>query len=469
MEDTFNILLSGDLNAEDILPTLIKSVCDNTYRKVHARIICRNWNYQDFETDTLKVEFISYNPSSFSKKSFCPSVNARTEYMAQIQDWDRCLLMGWDNLVIGNIDELYDVQFSGNQCFSAIDGNKYLGEINWGGTTLHGVLPESLLKTEKIFLMGANIVDLKKSKELGLFDNLEQKIKSVNSQDHMAFFAIFSGHVKRVSDKFNRLLHGQTKQIQEDDRLIHYNGINKPWNCYEMSDEWRTRKTTWTELKEVKADTQVLFFVSCPRSGSTLLNRLLNCCYTEYGVKVKSNGETGLWKRIFSLKDDLIKLARGDSPKKRSYEEFLPYYYNGHVADLKTVFRNLTLSMVSGSEGDTVAFKEVNLGISDPMEIIQLRVFLKHTFTNQFKIIYLKRDKLPIQSSMKKKVSQGWWSLNRVNNVGVQQDILNSSKEIDMTINYSDLLTYEKFSFFLQKLNLRIEKSDYEKVVSVKQ
>ena len=465
--ETLNILLNGNRNCEAIFPTVIKSVCDHTARRVHARIICDGWSRPNFDTEKLKVEFIDFCGGPPARLPKYRTVNHRTLYLAEIADWDRCLLLDWDQLVLEDIDDLYDTEFEGNEVMTATPGKKNIGDLNWGGASLKNVIPENEWGL-KSFLMGGNVIDIKKCRELGILNKAREYFSLLKGEDHLTIVGLFAKHIKRVDPKWNVLLNGQRKEPLG--AILHYNGGGKPWNT-DKGAEWHARHVMWDGIdgSMFLEEQEIIFMMSAPRSGSTLAMRLFNSSKNIHGNNVAMNGETGCFDMLMSLKSTFIRcaartvgIARLNGPK-----QFPSHYFGGKRGLANNQVAQTMRALCGASKGETVGFKEVNFGVKGseyPQRIVD---FLRGVSKNTH-IILLERDATEVSASMKGR--PGWWDKSRCTEEAVTNQLANLREvKYDLTLNYNDLLTYKGFTGKIQSIGFSISEEDYERVIVIKQ
>jgi len=369
--------------------------------------------------------------------------------------------MGWDNLVIGNIDELYDTEFEGVEVMTALDGTKKLKDIKWGGTTLKGVVDEVTLNSDYVYLMGGNVVDIKKARALGVFENVLDKIRYVNAQDHMAILAIFAGKIRRIGKKWNRLLESQTNKVLEDDRLIHFNGGNKPWNSRKLDNLWYKHYASWGDLSGASGDNIIMIF-SKPRSGSTLLMRLLNECLNGNRLKVRCNGEMKIWGNLLSMSANVMRFFKVD--KKYKEESFPSNFYGGVLPQYSVSVLSMLKSICGASNGETIGFKEVDyawVGHEYPNEIIKMLRLVAPT-----KVVWLDRPTTEVMASLKK---TNWGNEARYTEEALEAQGYHLSRiDKDVVVTYQELLSYPSFAKFIAKLGLSITEGAYNKIIAKK-
>ncbi len=472
MTDTINVLLCGDANSEAVLPTLINSIVTNTKRNVHVRILTRGYSHEDFENSRLKVEFINSVGGVGHRDGRYSVINDRICYLQKITDWDKCILFDWDQLIDCDIAELYDQSFNAGCCMSACEPihEGCLGEAwpNLGqSNTLKRILTDEEYNSPR-FPMGSNVIDLKTAKAEGVLDRIVSILKRINGEDHLAMLAAFAGRVQ-----FFRTVWNCVTNCQENSevKIWHFSGANKPWTSPHYRDIWYSYHAVWSDLegfrdaKDLK-NSGPLFVFANPRSGSTLLLRLLNRCVTHSGKRMKMNGETPILSEIVSLMDTLTEV-RQKRPNALS-KTFTPFYTNGllnaHCKSLDNFFRTLC----SASTDEPYGFKQVNYGHHSKTHLKDI-VFTLDRIPNA-KFLFLCRAPEEVSDSMNK--LKGWWKIGRSNVESIKRQTNNFEHVAHLVNNelmeYNDLLSYEKFLNTVKPLGLCISESDYKKEISKK-
>jgi len=244
-----NVLLNCDNNGEGVMPTLIKSICLNTERKVNVRILAKGWVQRNLKINTPKLSVEVIEVKDYFIKSQAGKydvVNCRALYLASIKDWDRCLSLAWDQLVNANIDEYYDQDIEGDMVMTGLLTEAKIKQVKWGGINAKDVVKKEALEGN-VFMGGSNIYDLKKIRSINLLADAKEQIVNCKYYDHIAFLSMFGGRVKPIDKEWNWLVdhHGENS----DAKIIHYTGP-KPWISYRDSI-WVRNSCSWVDLLDL--------------------------------------------------------------------------------------------------------------------------------------------------------------------------------------------------------------------------
>ena len=130
-----NILMGGDKNAIDVFPTVVNSVIKNTDKFVNFVILCRGWIRDNITTEKYSVEFIEYYGHKDNPNYKQSSANDIIYFLPMMWGCNRCLVLGWDQLVVDNIDEYYDTEFQDSEMICAVkyDNTKLIDLWKWKG------------------------------------------------------------------------------------------------------------------------------------------------------------------------------------------------------------------------------------------------------------------------------------------------------------------------------------------------
>jgi hypothetical protein len=106
-----NIALSTDQRGFAINATLIASILRRASRPVHVRCWCRGFLAESFETGPLKVEFLAASGEAPGKYPLLsgPAAYDRLLVIRDCPDWDRCMVMDYDQLVLCDLAPLFDL------------------------------------------------------------------------------------------------------------------------------------------------------------------------------------------------------------------------------------------------------------------------------------------------------------------------------------------------------------------------
>ena len=473
-----NVLLTGDSVGEAVFPTLINSINANTPNPVHIRISSREFTRPNFVNGKLKVEFIP-PPKIWvgHRNKSLVSSNDSILHLCEMDDWDRCITFGWDQLVLGDLAELFDIKLD-QGCVttgSRIDGSKLEGI--WPQLGLSGRMRELLTKEElqqPAVQGGSHLVDLKECRRIGLLNRIPDILAKLNGEDHLAFLAIFVGRIHFTPTSWNavRCHHGN-----EDNFILHYNAFPKPWAHKAPDNLWARNYRDWSDLQppcfSSSPKPKVLFLYANGRSGSTLFMRLLNRCVDDNGFKVKLNGESNLLPLLSSIISDHQEIIEGSfaGPAELLRGSCFPSHY---IGGLKNSALTSSLSFIQnicgGSTQELVGMKQVNSGVlKDTGEFF--RIIQNLNLISGATFIFHTRNPSDVVSSMRR--THGWWPDWRKNESNVllqQRNFRGASKFCSSSINsrYEQLLSYDSFSSLIKPLGISLSEEDYKLETSKK-
>ena len=250
MSKEINVLLYGNDDAIGPIATTLNSLVINTERYVNAIVLCRNWSHSAIETDCYSVEFIEYYGHKDTPLYKQSSANDVLYILPMLREWDRCILLEWDQIVVDNIDEYYDVEFSGDEIITATpyQSGRFVDLWPWKKQKQNLV---NLFDNETLnypgFDGGSHVIDLKKYNEKRLFLEMERALFRLNGEDHLAKIGVVHPYVKHVDSIYNMF---PEKDNSDTAKIIHYNGPNKPWSRKRMKEEkWKEYEVSWDVMR----------------------------------------------------------------------------------------------------------------------------------------------------------------------------------------------------------------------------
>ena len=472
-----NLLLCGNPDAEYVLPTQIRSVLSNTDRYVHVRIITRNWDASDFETDNLKVEFINYQSDQYGWQPQCNATLDRLFYLKEMDDWDRCIMNDWDQLALRDVGELMDHEFEEGKCYTAMYNYRRTFAttpqewVKHKRDKLFSRLESDDLRSHHCWPLGGNLIDLKKARSFGLLDKIRDDVKALNGQDHLSQFATFAGYAQDVGDRYNHLLPNCYKDLntraRDESVQLHYNKY-KPWNKRKISPTWHNYACNWADLRPLPSERDLahafpLMVFAMPRTGSTLLLRLLNKCTTATGMRVRMNGEQRILFELQSLFDSHYDMPNVTRPTDLKFGSFTPFLHNNHLSSIAYGILQLLRSLTGSGPGEVYGFKQVDYGFAKGDKFKKLVCFLDTHL--RFKFIFLTRDIEDVQKSMQQR--KGWWKPHRMTKPSLETQQRNFKSAASLcrhaiNMDYKALLEYSSFVSAVEPYGLTIKKTDHD-------
>lgn len=206
-----------------------------------------------------------------------------------------------------------------------------------------------------------------------------------------------------------------------------------------------------------------------PRSGSTLLMRLLNACHTSEGGGVTIRGE------IMSLSGNYLNTYRemrqitnwGPSMTRQEVEDseaFHPFFREAGISDAKESCRRLLRDWVKAPEGDVWGLKDVRSGVweadlfnrtvSDLREIFPEALFLSNTRI--------------IEDAAASALKTKWWGEDLSS---IRKSMSNQTRNFQQAgfesqTKYERMLEHDLFLEDLAPLNLSISKLDHSRILN---
>lgn len=212
-----------------------------------------------------------------------------------------------------------------------------------------------------------------------------------------------------------------------------------------------------------------------PRSGSTLLIRLLNRCKNSANQPISYNGECDaisdfihMFQKVESQDDWGVKSKKELEEDK----EFLSHYH-AQKTDLALAYlRDFWRNYCEGEANHSWGWKMVNYGIF-PHNFSWLNNQIIKVWPD-VKFIILLRDKESVLKSMK--TTDFDWDLghNMTNQKRIvrqnisYQNLLNEHSSRCFLLKYEDILNYETFSKFLSHFDWSIPAPLYEQIINSK-
>ena len=171
---SIKIALSTDACGHEFNATLIASILRRTESDVHVRCWCMGFLPESFEVGKLKVEFL---PSGSLTSGRVPSyvgsaVFDRLKVIQQCDDWDRCLILDYDQLALCDLEPLFLMDMGEHFLAAKHHGNGIDLQFAMDHWTLKPI-PDGWTHAAKnpYFSMGV-LLNLKAMRAAGIWDDL---------------------------------------------------------------------------------------------------------------------------------------------------------------------------------------------------------------------------------------------------------------------------------------------------------
>lgn len=253
------IIMASDVTGIVPNATAISSILKHTDRNVHVRLFSRDFLDYNIQIDRLKIEIIN-TPENLRLEGHIPDhIMAKDVYdrfvaMKYCTDWDRGFILDYDQVVIGNIDELFELDFEGN----LLAGN--VSDVNLGYATEEWFkikIPETyeFTRNYKVYYFGI-LLNLKQLQKEKIFDDFRRCVETNYMNDYLGLFTVCQDRVLEIPSKFGVLTHWNEEKIPRDIRIIHFNGEEKPWDnfCIPFSEMWYKNYLSWKALTQGQWD-----------------------------------------------------------------------------------------------------------------------------------------------------------------------------------------------------------------------
>lgn len=278
MSRPIRIALSTDVRGLAPNATLLASVLRRTQASVEVRCWCRGFLPDSFESGPLKVEFLSADEpvSGRYPGHVNEAVFDRLRVIKDCPDWDRCLILDHDMVVLRDLAEYFAEDF---------EDMLLMGRLFGPGNTLglqmrqRGGLPPTWKHAEDhpYFYMGP-MMNLDGMREVGTWETFLEAHEAIGQDEQLSLTAACGGRVKGVSKHWN--LVPQWDGLMEEGPMesecakqdgvervdaagipwrngvpagvIHWTGWDKPWNRQTKvwrPDLWHAEKASWEHLR----------------------------------------------------------------------------------------------------------------------------------------------------------------------------------------------------------------------------
>jgi lipopolysaccharide biosynthesis glycosyltransferase len=264
------ITISSDAKGHGNSATLIASILRRTQVPVHVRCWCRGYLPMSFQQGPLKVEFFPAEEevTGVYPGHVNPAVFDRLRVIRDGADWDRCLVMDHDMIVLCDLAPYFKEDF---------DGHLLMGRLFGPGNTLglqmqrRGGLPAEWKHAEEhpYFFMGP-MMNLAAMRAEGIWETLLEAHAAIGQDEQLSLTAACGGRTKGVGKKWNVVpqwddlaaVRAPARGAQEiagipwrdgvPEGVIHWTGPSKPWHRGAKvwrADLWEGERMTWEHLR----------------------------------------------------------------------------------------------------------------------------------------------------------------------------------------------------------------------------
>ena len=248
------LALSTDERGFAYNATLIASILRRTARAVWERCWCRGFLPESFETGRLRVEFLPAVEAVTGRYpgSSGPAAYDRLLVIRDCPDWDRCMVMDYDQLVLCDMGPLFELDMGDHLLAAHMQGPgvdmAYAMRV-W----LKRPMPEGWehVAGHPYFLMPP-LMNLKAMREAGTWKHFLKAHAAFGADEQLSLTAATEGRSLPIEAKWNLFpkLHIRDGEVPEG--IIHWSGWPKPWHKDAKvwrPDIWEAERATWEHLR----------------------------------------------------------------------------------------------------------------------------------------------------------------------------------------------------------------------------
>jgi hypothetical protein len=248
------IAISSDLRGFGYNASLIASVVRRASVGVHVRCWCRGFSQQSFETGHLKVEFIEAAgeiPGRFPGY-VGPAVFDRLRVIRDCPDWDRCLIMDYDQVAFCDLAPLFEMDLGDRLLAAKMQGpgvDLAFAMREW----IRRPIPDGWEDAAEhpYFSMGP-LLNLAEMRKAGTWEKLMAAQEAFQADENLALVAATEGRTMDFDRKWNLFPPHEVSDTELPDGVVHWLGWPKPW--HEDSKVWRpelweSERCSWEHLR----------------------------------------------------------------------------------------------------------------------------------------------------------------------------------------------------------------------------
>lgn len=248
------IALSTDAKGHAPHATLIASILRRTQSPVHVRCWSRGFSPESFESGRLKVEFIRTDEEVTGKFPgyVGPAVFDRLRVIRDAEDWDRCLIMDYDQVALCDLAPLFDMDLG--DCLLAAKMQGPGVDMAYAMRTwIKRPLPEGWEHVAEYpyFSMGP-LLNLKAMREAGTWEKLLAAHAAFGVDEQLSLTAATEGRTMGFDLKWNLFPKSDIRDGEVPEGVIHWLGWPKPWHKGAKvwrPDIWESEKSSWEHLR----------------------------------------------------------------------------------------------------------------------------------------------------------------------------------------------------------------------------
>jgi len=248
---TINIIMATDAKGLAPNATVLNSLRRHNPGLIHVRIFVRDLPALTCQVGNMKIEFI-ITPEELRLEGLCPEhVSAGPTYdrMAAMQycdDWDRALVLDYDQLVISDISELFRMDMGD----ALVAGRIYRYSLKdaireWFGTKLPYIFKHC--EDYKFFMFGP-LMNLEAMRNADTYEKYLYFNRVAKANEQIALHIACEDKVLGIADAYNIV--PRWNGFQDDVKIYHFAGPIKPWESErpEEMEWWGEYQISWSDL-----------------------------------------------------------------------------------------------------------------------------------------------------------------------------------------------------------------------------
>ncbi len=246
--------LSSEATAFSLYPTLLASILRRSSERIDVRFWCRDFLPPSFELNRLRVKFILCSDATTGRypSHVTEAVFDRLRVIRDSPDWDRCLVLDYDQLVLTDLWPLYSMDLGDHLLAARMHGPgvdmDYAMRV-WRKEPM----PEGWEHVARYpyFTMGP-LLNLAAMREAGTWEKLMAAHAAFNADEQLALTAATEGRTLGFDKRWNLFPSVDGLGDEVPDGVIHWTGWPKPWHGDSRlwrCDLWESERVTWEHLR----------------------------------------------------------------------------------------------------------------------------------------------------------------------------------------------------------------------------
>jgi histo-blood group ABO system transferase len=223
-------------------------------RPVWVRCWCRGFLPESFEVGSLRMEFLRAEEEVSGKYPAMsgPAAYDRLRVIRDCEDWDRCVVMDYDQLVLCDLAPLMDLEMGDRLLAAHLQGPgvdmSYAMRV-W----LKRPMPEGWehVASHPYFLMPP-VMNLKAMREAGTWEKFLRAHEAFGADEQLSLTAATEGRTMALEKKWNLFPKLHIPEGEVPAGVIHWSGWPKPWHRGAKvwrPDIWESERTSWEHLR----------------------------------------------------------------------------------------------------------------------------------------------------------------------------------------------------------------------------